>query len=260
MSTQYDSIVEQYDEFRKKVGTRLENYNIQQALAPYIKGAKILDLACGTGHYSHQLIDWGASQVVGVDISAGMIATAKARAISSDVSYQIEDCSKPKKIEGGPFDIVFGSWLLNYAPDASVMVDMFTNISMNMKEGGRFIGATVKASENPREYVEATAKMNIMFWEYGRIEWTGDVDGGISTRVIADVGSGTLSFKNYHLSKSAYSKAAKEGGMKGPLRWKTLSLPEDESEIFGHKLKDREKQWAEYSKLPHFSILEIEKD
>ncbi|KAI4202624.1 MAG: hypothetical protein LQ350_002417 [Teloschistes chrysophthalmus] len=260
MSTQYDSIVEPYEEFRKAAFARLENYNIRQALAPYIKGAKILDLACGTGLYSHQLIDWGASQVVGVDISAGMIATAKAKAISSDVSYQVEDCSKPKEFEGGPFDIVFGSWLLNYAPNTSVLADMFANISMNLKEGGRFVGVTVKASENPREYIEATAKMNIMFWEYARMEWRGDVDGGISTRVVADIGSGTLSFEYYHLRESAYDRAAQEGGMKGPLTWKTLTLPEDESEIFGHRLKDREGLWAEYSKLPHFSVLEIQKD
>lgn len=42
-----------------------------------LKGKSILDLGCGTGHFSSYCIENGASKVIGVDISRNMIEQEK---------------------------------------------------------------------------------------------------------------------------------------------------------------------------------------
>lgn len=67
MSTQYNVIQVPYDELRTKSCALMERENIREAVAPFIKEASVLDLACGTGHYSYSFLEWGASRVVGVE-------------------------------------------------------------------------------------------------------------------------------------------------------------------------------------------------
>ena len=38
-----------------------------------VKGKKILDIGCGNGKYTNQMKERGASRVVGVDVSSGML-------------------------------------------------------------------------------------------------------------------------------------------------------------------------------------------
>lgn len=119
-STQYNAVQGPYDEVRKGTVHKLERVNIRSIVLPLIKeDASVVDLACGSGSYSHAFIKWGASRVLGVDISSGMLAEAKALCDSYGDSDKVEfveaDCSKPTLYKGGPFDLVFGGWLLNYA-------------------------------------------------------------------------------------------------------------------------------------------------
>lgn len=62
MSTQYDGIGTSYDEMRKLPVALLERSNVQAAVTPYIHGARVLDLACGTGYYSQFLLTLGRIQ------------------------------------------------------------------------------------------------------------------------------------------------------------------------------------------------------
>ena len=141
MSTQYDTIGASYNDMRKFPAAQIQDYNFHKAAAPYAKGAKVLDLACGTGHYSRVLLAVGAASVVGIDISPVMIEAAEASSSStSDKStFQVGDCSKPVAFDGGPFDLVVGSWLLNYAPSGKEMTNMFRTVAMNLRDGGHFL-------------------------------------------------------------------------------------------------------------------------
>ena len=258
MSTQYDRIVAPYNEMRKLPGEILETYNMQQALAPYIQGSKVLDLACGSGHYSHLLISWGAAQLVGVDISSGMISAAEVAASSDKVEFLVADCSVPTRYNGGPFDIVFGGWLLNYAPSGASMAEMFQNISLNLKEDGQFFGVTPYPTEEPRRYNEVALERKPLFWDQIFVEPTGDVEDGVSTRVTADIEPEKVHFDNYHLKQSVYEQAAKDGGMKGELIWKPIIFPEDDSHLFEGR-KTLKEELAEYMAMPHFGILVVGK-
>ena len=115
---------------------------MEAVIKPYIRGARVLDLACGTGHHSKACIGWGASSVVGVDISPTMVDVARRSTTSEKIIFEVADCSKPKIYRGGEYDLVFAGWLLNYAPSGKDMANMFRNVALNLKDGGRFIVRT----------------------------------------------------------------------------------------------------------------------
>lgn len=129
MATQYDSIASEFNDFRTMPGSLIELHNVEKTLRPFLNGARVLDLACGSGHYSDLFVSWGAAQVVGVDISPGMISNAKARFASDNLTFLVGDCSQPLSVPGGLFDIVFGGYLLNYAPDRASLTNMYRNIA-----------------------------------------------------------------------------------------------------------------------------------
>ncbi|KAL8710517.1 MAG: hypothetical protein Q9220_004950 [cf. Caloplaca sp. 1 TL-2023] len=258
MATQYDSIVAQYNEWRKLPGPVLETHNMRQALAPYIQGVGVLDLACGSGHYTRQCISWGASFAVGVDISEGMVSHAKASCPSKSIMFLVADCSKAKSIEGGPFDIAIGSWFLNYAASESEMTDMFRNISANLKEGGRFFGIVPPPYEHPLEHVEATRRKKPRYFEHMIVEHTGNVEDGISARLTVNLEQEQFSFENYLLRKSVYERAARQGGMNGTLEWISEVLPKDMSQICGDG-DSVELDALTAQETPQFAILMVEK-
>lgn len=55
---QYDTIQAPYDLIRQKTIARIEHENVQTTLAPLIANARVLELACGSGFYTHDLAKW----------------------------------------------------------------------------------------------------------------------------------------------------------------------------------------------------------
>ena len=76
---QYDSIAQAYSDGKLSPLRRyVEAYSLFQLLGD-VSGLRVLDLACGDGIYSRRLKEAGAAEVVGVDISQGMIDIAVAQ-------------------------------------------------------------------------------------------------------------------------------------------------------------------------------------
>ena len=254
MSTQYDTIGASYNEIKKLPAAQVESYNFHKAAAPYAKGAKVLDLACGTGQDSGALLAMGAASVVGVDISRAMIEVAEASLSSLSTSdklrFQIGDCSKPVVFDGGPFDLVVGSWLLNYAPSAEEMTDMFRTVAMNLRDGGHFLAVTPHPTNDPRDHIERGASARPV--QYGNITTfaTADVEDGIATHLVAAMRPENVEFDAYHLRKDIYERCAREGGLEGELVWKPTELPAGEDAV----------SWKSYLEVPHFGILDVSKD
>lgn len=225
MSTQYDNIGALYTEMAKTSCAKMVKHNVRKTLSHIIKGAKVLDLACGIGEYSRDVLSWGASEVHGVDISSGMIEAAKAGVKSGSISFEVADGSKPKVYGSGEFDIVLGIWFLNYAATREQMTDMYRTIAMNLKDGGTFVGITRYPTENPRRYDE----ISLESWPkvLGRIDTTptDDVEDGIGSRVEVVTDSGGFAFDCYYLRKSVYEAAAREGGLQGVLTWPAPDVP-----------------------------------
>lgn len=63
ISSRYDDLRAACEEMRKLPISVLQDANVEAAVAPFIKGAKVLDLACGTGYYSKKFLDGAQSRL-----------------------------------------------------------------------------------------------------------------------------------------------------------------------------------------------------
>ena len=60
---QYDTIQGPYDYIRTASIALIERENVHEKVAPFIKNARVLELACGSGFYTYSFLEWGASSV-----------------------------------------------------------------------------------------------------------------------------------------------------------------------------------------------------
>jgi ubiquinone/menaquinone biosynthesis C-methylase UbiE len=82
-----------------------EHIDRYQFASKFIRDNKILDLACGTGYGSHYLINKGAREVVGVDISPEAIEYAKNHYYNENLNYICADALE-LPFSDGSFDAI----------------------------------------------------------------------------------------------------------------------------------------------------------
>ncbi|KAK6083333.1 hypothetical protein SCUP515_02075 [Seiridium cupressi] len=175
MSTQYNSIQAPYDEIRKTSIALIEKQNVHDAVAPFIEGSRVLDLACGSGFYTKEFPKWGAGSVLGVDISAAMLTEAQ-RAVSneasnSQVAFLEADCK------------------------------LFRNISLNLEPGGHFVGVTSPPTQDPAAFYEAENharphRSGLLMGHPTRL-----LEDGCAVHTQGETALGTVEFDSYHLRK-----------------------------------------------------------
>lgn len=223
MSAQYDGIQAPYDEIRKTAIAIIERENVHEAVTPFINGARVLDLACGSGFYTREFVKWGASSVVGVDISAAMLAEAQRATdhagLSTAATFLQADCGKPAAYQERPFQLVFGAWLLNYAAGTKELTELFRNISLNLEDGGYFVGVTPPPTQDPVAHYEAEIAARPDGSGLLKLAPTGSVEDGWAIHCHADTDVGTVDFDCYHLRKDVYEAAARAGGLQGKVEW-----------------------------------------
>ena len=163
-----------------------------------VQGKDILDLACGEGIYSRQLINLGANSVVGVDLSEEMIKLA--RTIDEreplGIRYMVADAATLGKV--GSFDFVVGSYILNHASNIETLESFCETISSNLKPGGRFIGI----NNNPNSDPEA----GVRYRKYGFTKATRSPisEGDVITYIFYRDDGSEFSFNNYYLSTETH--------------------------------------------------------
>ena len=265
MASQYDNIGAKYDSLKKLPAAALEEENFKNAVQPYLSltdSPRVLDLACGTGHYSHKLPHWGAAYVLGVDQSHGMITAAEASLSpeekeSKRVEFQVGNASGMGRVADGGFDLVIGVWLLNYAASQDEMAQMFETISANLVPGGAFVGVTPNPAADLDEFARKTNQLEAE--QPGK--WGASVkylhklasEDGWRTELRL-YGDEAVTFRNYHLSKTVYEAAARQGGMGGRLEWKKITLPPQALENMGQDYWD-----VYFDNGPHLGILVVKK-
>ncbi|KAH7370731.1 S-adenosyl-L-methionine-dependent methyltransferase [Rhexocercosporidium sp. MPI-PUGE-AT-0058] len=259
---QYDTIQGPYDYIRGASIAFIERENVNQAVEPFIKGARVLELACGSGFYTYSFLEWGATSVLGVDISSVMINSAQhtENAKDKNVSFIQADCSIPTSYPGSPFDVVFGAWLLNYAPDRAGLVNMFRNISLNLKPGGHFVSITVPPSSSPIDSINAEIVARPMPAGSGYLIYQPikDVDDGVFFNVHGETPVGDLDFECFHLRREVYEEAAREAGLRGELRWGVTEVPERYLRGEGEGGADMV-ELESYKTVPNYGVLVITK-
>ena len=119
--------------------TDVEKYTIFNLLGNP-KGMKILDAGCGEGIYSRELIDRGASFVLGVDGAKDFIELAKQK--NKNYNNQIKYChSLIQNLQGSEdMDAVIGSYVLSYPKNLEETITYCEAIASHLKGGGKFVG------------------------------------------------------------------------------------------------------------------------
>lgn len=209
MKIQYDEIANQYTDASEKCPDR--NLILIPSAKHYlgnIQGHKVLDLACGSGFFTRPLQEWGASQVVGVDISEKMIEIARNRenTLKQGITYFRADVANLELPPNLPqiYDSIFAGFLLHYSQDVSTLEKMCASIAKHLKPGGRFVAI----NENPEVIDHGGIKYGIE-----KIALDPPSDGSRVKLVSYDRnGHPEVEFVHFHFRKSTYERALSKAG------------------------------------------------
>jgi len=103
-----------------------------------IPGKKVLDLACGTGAFITAFLKQNPKEVVGVDITAGMLAVAKDRFKNNTNVSLINSSFMDVEFEDNSFDFVVMANASRYIPVGQEDI-FFTNVKKWLKDDGIFL-------------------------------------------------------------------------------------------------------------------------
>ena len=106
------------------INTILDNAGVHE-------GAKVLDVACGTGVLVPYYIDRNVSSVLGVDISPKMIEIAKGKFLSDNVTFVCSDAETG--FFGSDFDCIV---IYNAVPHFSDADKLICNLGRMLKKDG----------------------------------------------------------------------------------------------------------------------------
>lgn len=119
----FGSVANSYDEWYKtrlgRAYDTLEKRAVQRMLPPPTDGNQLLDVGCGTGHWS-AFFSEDDFVVTGVDVSSEMIALARAKRIAN-VSFDVAD-AHALPFKDGQFDVVAAITTIEFVRDAEVVV------------------------------------------------------------------------------------------------------------------------------------------
>jgi ubiquinone/menaquinone biosynthesis C-methylase UbiE len=108
-----------------------------RALLPDLAGRTVLDLGCGDGALARDLVARGASQVLGADPSARMLALAQARAADPRVRY-VQAFAEDLSLRPTSVDLVVSSLALHYVADLGTVL---AQVARWLRPGGWLVAS-----------------------------------------------------------------------------------------------------------------------
>ncbi|NOG68989.1 bifunctional 2-polyprenyl-6-hydroxyphenol methylase/3-demethylubiquinol 3-O-methyltransferase UbiG [Roseicella sp. DB1501] len=108
-----------------------------RALLPPLAGRAVLDLGCGYGWFARWARAAGAASVLGIDLSAAMLARARAMTGDAGIAYQQEDLETAALPEGA-FDLAWSALALHYVAD---LPGLLGRMRAALRPGGRFVAS-----------------------------------------------------------------------------------------------------------------------
>jgi SAM-dependent methyltransferase len=106
------------------VMTAAEHLARYAVLAPFVKGKRVLDIACGEGYGSWFLREWGAREVVGIDISPDAIENARKYFGRDGVTFRAGDaCRAADQLEKGSFDLVVSFETIEHVGEPRMLLE-----------------------------------------------------------------------------------------------------------------------------------------
>lgn len=113
---------------------------------------RMIDIGCGGGILTEELVKRGAVNVVGVDQSELTIKIAREHAKKSglDIDYRLTTAEAIAEEEAGTYDAVTCLEMLEHVPDPSAIIQACTTL---LKPGGKAIFSTI--NRNPKAFLFA---------------------------------------------------------------------------------------------------------
>ena len=85
----------------------IEHFGRYATLARFAKGQRVLDTACGEGYGSWLLKEWGASSVLGLDVSEEAISAARREFSRDGVDFRVADAGDAvSALPAASFDLI----------------------------------------------------------------------------------------------------------------------------------------------------------
>lgn len=131
----------------------------------------VLDIGCGTGLFTRQIAEHTDAHVTGIDISADLLAVARASTTSPLIRY-VEGDAMHLPFEDGTFDVVCGSSVLHHFDFDRSLAEIYRVL----KKGGRIVFAEPNML-NPQIFVQKNVPL-IKKWagdspdETAIVRWT----------------------------------------------------------------------------------------
>lgn len=135
---EYDKFAKEYHEHllnpeRNKWHKHVEKPYLLKLLKDKIKNKTVLDLGCGSGIFTKDLLKFKPKKLIGLDLSEGLINIAK-REYPSIEFYQGD--AKKTNFGKQEFDLIFSSLMVHYFDN---LLPLFKEVSRILKTKGEFI-------------------------------------------------------------------------------------------------------------------------
>ncbi|TVY11834.1 class I SAM-dependent methyltransferase [Paenibacillus cremeus] len=151
----------------------VEHLSRYELACEFVKGARVLDAACGTGYGTKMLDEAGAKEVIGVDISTETIGHAKAGYTGRNTQYMVGDILQ-LPFKDRTFDVIVSFETIEHVPDGSAWI---REASRMLTNNGLFLVSTPnRYVSNPGVYYQERASYNQFHcFEYSIIEFMGEL-------------------------------------------------------------------------------------
>ncbi len=212
-----------------------------------VEGKKVLDVACGEGHFTRLLRQAGAAKAVGLDVSERMIELARHQESQQPlgIEYVVGDAATvitpPQE-----FDIVACAYLMVYARSRAELAGMCAGVASRVRPGGRFV--TINVNPNLYHYEPRPD-----YRKYGfEMRLADHVYEGAPIDFTVLVGDAGLHIQNYYLPIEAYRSALQAAGF--------IDVVVHEPEVPAEAFATQEPGfWDEIVDRPVFSLIECVK-
>lgn len=157
MKQLFDDKAASYDAWYQTGAGRYVDRVEKEAIWAYLEpraGMTVLDVGCGTGNYTLELARAGV-KATGVDISSGMLARAKAKAVAEGLAVEFIQADAVKlPFPDHCFDAVISVSALEFLPDLAAALRECYRV---VKPGGRLVVGVIGRDSAWGRYYSAKA-------------------------------------------------------------------------------------------------------
>jgi SAM-dependent methyltransferase len=106
-----------------------------RSMLPDLAGKRVVDLGCGFGWFARWARSAGAAEVLGLDVSANMLARAREMTSDAAIGYRQADL-ETLELPSAAFDLAYSSLTLHYLVNLGGLLAM---LHRSLVPGGQFV-------------------------------------------------------------------------------------------------------------------------